>query len=220
AGGSRGRRFSTLIPSARMNDRFPFFPPIPAQLRAFRSGAGCPRELLERCFAAIDRYDPVVNALPTRVDRDAARASAARVAERIARSERVGPLAGLPWCAKDTHATAGLRTTWGSPIFADHVPHANDPVVQRLVDADAVLVAKSNTPEFAAGAQTFNPVFGATRHPFDPSRTVGGSSGGGAAALACGMTVVADGSDLGGSLRNPASFRGVVGPRPSPTAEP
>src|SRR5690606_165373 len=125
-----------------------------------------------------------------------------------------------PWCAKDTHATAGLRTTWGSPIFADHVPRENDPVVQRLLDADAVLVAKSNTPEFAAGAQTFNPVFGATRHPFDSSRTVGGSSGGGAAALACGMTIVADGSDLGGSLRNPASFCGVVGLRPSSTAAP
>lgn len=203
-----------------MNDRFPFFPPIPGLLRAFRNGTDSPRELLERCFAAIDACDPVVNALPTRVDRDAARAGAARCAERIARGEPVGPLAGLPWCAKDTHATAGLRTTWGSPIFADHVPRENDPVVQRLVDADAVLVAKSNTPEFAAGAQTFNPVFGATRHPFDPSRTVGGSSGGSAAALACGMTVVADGSDLGGSLRNPASFCGVVGLRPSSTAEP
>ncbi|MDT3677813.1 MAG: amidase family protein [Burkholderiaceae bacterium] len=204
-----------------MNDRrFPFHAPIPALLRAFHGGEDSPRALLERCFAAIDAHGDVVNALPTRVDRDTARAAADAIGERIARGDAVGPLAGLPYCAKDTHATAGLRTTWGSPIFADHIPTANDPVVQRVLDADALLIAKSNTPEFAAGAQTFNPVFGATRHPFDPSLTVGGSTGGGAAALACGMTVVADGSDLGGSLRNPASFCGVVGMRPSSTAEP
>ncbi len=204
-----------------MNDRrFPFFDSIPALLRTFHRGEDSPRALLERCFEAIDVHDRVVNALPTRVDRALARATADDIATRIARGDPVGPLAGLPYCAKDTHATAGLRTTWGSPIFADHVPAENDPVVQRVLDADAVLIAKSNTPEFAAGAQTFNPVFGATRHPLDPSLTVGGSSGGGAAALACGMTIVADGSDLGGSLRNPASFCGVVGMRPSSTAEP
>ncbi|HEY0877584.1 MAG TPA: amidase family protein [Zeimonas sp.] len=204
-----------------MDDRrFPFFAPIPDLLRAFHRGDDSPRAVLERCLGAIDAYDEVVNALPTRVERDAAREVADRISTRIERDEAVGPLAGLPYCAKDTHATAGVRTTWGSPIFADHVPTENDPVVQRVLDADAVLIAKSNTPEFAAGAQTFNPVFGATRHPFDRSRTVGGSSGGGAAALACGMTVVADGSDLGGSLRNPASFCGVVGMRPSSTAEP
>jgi len=204
-----------------MDDRrFPFHAPIPELLRAFHDGRDSPPALLERCFAAIDAHEHVVNALPTRVDRDRARAAAGELAARIERGEAVGPLAGLPYCAKDTHATAGLRTTWGSPIFAAHVPRRNDPVVQRVLDAHAVLIAKSNTPEFAAGAQTFNPVFGATRHPLDPSLTVGGSSGGGAAALACGMTVVADGSDLGGSLRNPASFCGVVGMRPSSTAEP
>jgi len=200
--------------------RFPFHASIPELLRAFHDGRDSPPALLERCFAAIDAHEHGVNALPTRVDRDQARAAAGELAARIARREAVGPLVGLPYCAKDTHATAGLRTTWGSPIFAEHVPRANDPVVQRVLDADAVLIAKSNTPEFAAGAQTFNPVFGATRHPLDPSLTVGGSSGGGAAALACGMTVVADGSDLGGSLRNPAGFCGVVGMRPSSTAEP
>ncbi len=204
-----------------MDDRrFPFHAPIAELLRAFHRGEDSPRALLERCFAAIDAHDGVVNALPTRVARDVARAAADAVAASIARGDAVGPLAGLPYCAKDTHATAGIRTTWGSPIFAEHVPEANDPVVKRALDADAVLVAKSNTPEFAAGAQTFNPVFGATRHPLDRSRTVGGSSGGAAAALACGMTVVADGSDLGGSLRNPAAFCGVVGMRPSSTAEP
>lgn len=203
-----------------MNDHFPFFAPIPALLDAFRRGEDSPRDVLERCFDAIDAHDGIVHALPTRVERPIARAGADALAGRIRRGEPVGPLAGLPYCAKDMHATAGVRTTYGSPIFADHVPDENDPVVQRLLDADAVLIAKSNTPEFAAGAQTFNPVLGTTRNPFDPTRTVGGSSGGGAAALACGMTVVADGSDLGASLRNPASFCGVVGMRPSSTVDP
>jgi amidase len=118
------------------------------------------------------------------------------------------------------HRTAGLRTTFGSPIYADPVPQTNDPVVQRILDAGAILIAKSNTPEFAAGSQTFNPVLGKTVNPHDPRRTVGGSSGGGAAALACGMAVVADGSDLAASLRNPASFCGVAGMRPSSIADP
>ena len=103
----------------------------------------------------------------------------------------MGPLIGLPYVAKDLFDTAGLRTTLGSPIFADRVPDADAPVVRRLRDAGALLIAKSNTPEFAAGSQTYNPVFGATRHPLDPTRTVGGSSGGAAAALAAGMTIVA-----------------------------
>ena len=132
----------------------------------------------------------------------------------------MGPLIGLPYVAKDLFDTAGLRTTLGSPIFADRVPDADAPVVRRLRDAGALLIAKSNTPEFAAGSQTYNPVFGATRHPLDPTRTVGGSSGGAAAALAAGMTIVADGSDLAASLRNPAAFCGVVGMRPSTFADP
>lgn len=203
-----------------MPTSFPAFPPIPELLDGFRHGRGSPREILERCHAAIDARDAEVNALPTRVERADTLAQAERIAGRIARGEPVGALAGLPWCAKDMHATAGVRTTCGSPIFADHVPRRNDPVVQRLLDADAILIAKSNTPEFAAGAQTFNPVFGTTRNPFALSRTVGGSSGGGAAALACGMTVIADGSDLAASLRNPAAFCGVVGLRPSSRADP
>jgi amidase len=132
----------------------------------------------------------------------------------------VGLLAGLPYVAKDIFDTAGLRTTLGSPIFADRIPEVDAPGVRRLREAGAVLIAKSNTPEFAAGSQTFNTVFGATRNPFDPTRTVGGSSGGAAAALATGMALVADGSDLAASLRNPASFCGVVGVRPSTRLDP
>ena len=147
--------------------------------------------------------------------RDAERAAAA-----LRAGDPVGPLVGLPWVSKDVFDTAGLRTTLGSPIFADRVPRADAPVVKRLREAGALLVAKSNTPEFAAGSQTFNAVFGATRNPHDPTRTCGGSSGGSAVALATGMAVVADGSDLASSLRNPASFCGVVGMRPSTRLDP
>ena len=147
--------------------------------------------------------------------KEAAAREARRAQRAIEAGEPVGLLAGLPYVAKDIFDTAGLRTTLGSPIFADRVPEADAPGVRRLREAGAVLIAKSNTPEFAAGSQTFNPVLGATRNPYDTSRTVGGSSGGAAAALAAGMTVVADGSDLAASLRNPASFCGVVGMRPS-----
>jgi amidase len=116
---------------------------------------------------------------------------------------------------KDTHAVAGWRTTYGSPLFTDHVPGRDDLVVERIRRAGAVLVGRTNVPEFAAGSHTFNRVFGTTRNPVDPQRSAGGSSGGAAAALASGMVPLADGSDMGGSLRNPASFCGVVGLRPS-----
>ncbi|HYF58661.1 MAG TPA: amidase family protein, partial [Burkholderiaceae bacterium] len=155
-----------------------------------------------------------------RRDRAECEREAARTARSIAAGEPVGLLAGLPYVAKDIFDTAGLRTTLGSPIFANRVPEADAPGVARLREAGALLIAKSNTPEFAAGSQTFNTVFGATRNPHDPSRTVGGSSGGAAAALAAGMAVVADGSDLAASLRNPASFCGVVGIRPTTRPDP
>ncbi len=195
-------------------------PPIASLLRDFHTGERTPAELARACFETMDLLDSRINALPTRVAREQVLEQAERAGQAIRRGEPVGSLAGLPYAAKDTHATAGLRTTFGSPIFADHVPDENDPVVQRLLDAGAILVAKSNTPEFAAGAQTFNPVLGKTVNPWDPRRTAGGSSGGSAAALACGMAAVADGSDLGGSLRNPASFCGVAGLRPSSIADP
>src|SRR5207249_4798519 len=134
----------------------------------------------------------------------------------LARGEAAGPLFGLPVAHKDLVPTRGIRTTYGSPIYRDHVPDQDALLVERLRAAGAITVGKTNTPEFGAGSQTFNRVFGATVNPYDPSKTCGGSSGGAAVALACGMVPIADGSDLGGSLRNPASFCNVVGFRPSP----
>jgi amidase len=128
----------------------------------------------------------------------------------------VGPLFGLPMAAKDLALTKGIRTTFGSPIYKDFVPAQDALFVERLKQAGALIIGKTNTPEFGAGSQTFNSVFGATKNPYDLSKTCGGSSGGAAVSLACGMTPLADGSDLGGSLRNPASFCNVVGFRPSP----
>ena len=137
--------------------------------------------------------------------------------EALARGEAVGPLHGLPIAHKDLQRRAGIRTTFGSPIYHGLRPRRR--LAARRADAGsagAILVGKTNTPEFGAGSQTFNPVFGATRNPYDLTKTCGGSSGGAAVALACGMLPLADGSDMGGSLRNPASFCGVVGLRPSP----
>ncbi|HVW48011.1 MAG TPA: amidase family protein, partial [Solirubrobacterales bacterium] len=132
-----------------------------------------------------------------------------------ARGEPLGLLHGLPVAIKDLMDTAGIRTTYGSPIFADHVPDRDALIVARLRAASAVVLGKTNTPEFGAGSHTFNEVFGATRNPWDLGRSAGGSSGGAAAALAAGMVPIADGSDLGGSIRNPASFCNVAGIRPT-----
>ncbi|WP_238993322.1 amidase [Nocardioides caldifontis] len=172
------------------------------------------RELLELHLARIEQVNPSVNALVS-LDPDRARAAAASADEQLASGAPVGPLHGLPFAVKDTHAVAGWRTTYGSPLFADHVPDRDELLVERVRAAGAVIVGKSNTPEFAAGSHTFNTVFGTTLNPFDLSRSAGGSSGGAAAALASGMVPLADGSDMGGSLRNPASFCNVVGLRPS-----
>jgi len=130
--------------------------------------------------------------------------------------ERLGPLHGLPIAIKDLEDTAGIRTTYGSTLFADHVPVADDLVVARLRAAGAIVVGKTNTPEFGAGSHTFNEVFGTTRNPWALDRSAGGSSGGAGAALAAGLLPIADGSDHGGSIRNPASFNNVVGLRPTP----
>lgn len=173
------------------------------------------REVLQAHLDQIERTNPQVNAIVTLVAERAQR-QAREADERLAAGERPGPLHGLPVAHKDTHATAGVRTTSGSPIFADHVPDRDELVVERIRAAGAVTLGKTNTPEFAAGSHTFNPVFGLTRNPYDLSRSAGGSSGGAAAALACGMQPLADGGDMGGSLRNPASFCNVVGLRPSP----
>jgi amidase len=173
------------------------------------------RELLEAHLEQIERVNPLVNAIVT-LDVEGARAQARAADARLAAGEPVGPLHGLPVLHKDLFETKGMRTTYGSPIFADHVPDFDALIVERLRAAGAISIGKSNVPEFGAGSQTFNTVFGATRNPYDLNRTCGGSSGGAAVALATGMVPLADGSDMGGSLRNPASFNNVVGFRTSP----
>jgi amidase len=159
--------------------------------------------------------NPRVNAIVT-VVAERAMADAARADELAARGGTLGVLHGLPVAHKDLVDTAGIRTTRGSPFYRDNVPTRDALIVTRIRAAGAITCGKTNTPELGAGSQTFNSVFGVTRNPFDVTRTCGGSSGGAAVALACGMVPIADGSDTGGSLRNPASFCNVVGIRPSP----
>ena len=173
------------------------------------------REVMAAHLAQIERVNPKVNAIVTLVAEQAT-LDAAAADERLARGEQVGVLHGLPTAHKDLHDTKGIRTTYGSPIFADFVPEADSVAVRRLKAAGAITVGTTNTPEFGLGSQTFNQVFGATLNPYDTTKTCGGSSGGAAVALACGMVPIADGSDMGGSLRNPANFCNVVGFRASP----
>src|SRR6478672_6614531 len=188
------------------------------QVAAVRTREISARELLDLHLARIGERNPQLNAIVS-LDEDRARAGAAAADEALSAAARsgaeVGPLHGLPFAFKDTHAVAGWRTTYGSPLFADHVPDRDDLLVERVRAAGAVVIGKTNVPEFAAGSHTFNTVFGTTLNPVDPGRSAGGSSGGAACALAAGMVPLADGSDMGGSLRNPASFCGVVGLRPS-----
>jgi amidase len=172
------------------------------------------REVVGAHLERIEQVNPSVNAVVTLVP-ERAMESAARADRRVAIDPDVGPLHGLPIAHKDLALTAGVRTTFGSPIFADDVPYEDELFVERCRQAGAILIGKTNTAEFGAGSHTFNPVFGVTRNPHDLRRSAGGSSGGAAAALATGMLPIADGSDLGGSLRNPASFCGVVGFRPT-----
>jgi amidase len=184
-------------------------------VRRIRAKELSTRDVTAAHLDRIDRINPTVNAIVTRVVEQAMdRAAAADEAQ--ARGDALGPLHGLPVAHKDLQLTSGIRTTFGSPIFRDFVPGEDSLVVQRMREAGAIAVGKTNTPEFGAGSQTFNQVFGATRNPYDLTKTCGGSSGGAAVALACGMVALADGSDMGGSLRNPASFCNIVGMRPSP----
>jgi len=173
------------------------------------------REVASAHIARIEAFDPDINAVVTRTF-EAAMARAADADEAAARGHPLGLLHGLPMAHKDLADTAGVRTTYGSPLFATNVPQRDALVVQRMAQAGAISLGKTNVPEFGAGSHTVNPVFGATRNPYQLSRSAGGSSGGAAAALAARMVCLADGSDLGGSLRNPASFCNVVGLRPSP----
>ena len=172
------------------------------------------RELLGAHLERIERINPSVNAIVTLVP-ELATQRALKADEAFANGESLGLLHGLPVAHKDLADTAGVRTTLGSPIFRDRVPEHDDLIVERQREAGAVMVGKTNVPEFGAGSQTFNEVFGVTSNPYDTSVTCGGSSGGAAVALAARMIALADGSDLGGSLRNPASFCNVVGFRPS-----
>ena len=162
----------------------------------------------------IERTNPTVNAIVTLTAERALDEARSKDAA-LARGDTPGPLFGLPIAHKDLLPTRGIRTTYGSPIYRDEVPEVDALLVERVRAAGAITIGKTNTPEFGAGSQTFNPVFGRTLNPYDPAKTCGGSSGGAAVALACGMVPLADGSDLGGSLRNPASFCNVVGLRPS-----
>ena len=173
-----------------------------------RAGEVRPADLIDAALVRIDETDPALNAMPTLCSE--------RATERAAAVAGGALLAGLPIAVKDLNDVAGVRTTYGSPIFADFVPEQSDLMVERLEERGAVVLGKSNSPEFGAGANTFNEVFGETRNPWNVLRTCGGSSGGSAAALAAGQVWLATGSDLGGSLRTPAGFCGVVGVRPSP----
>jgi amidase len=173
------------------------------------------REVIAAHIGRIEAVDGAVNAVVTRCF-EQAMAKAAAADQALAQGEEPGLLHGLPVAHKDLVDTAGIRTTYGSPLFAEHVPERDELLVSRMSGAGAISLGKTNVPEFGAGSHTVNRVFGATRNPYDLSRSAGGSSGGAAAALAARMVCLADGSDLGGSLRNPASFCNVVGLRPSP----
>jgi amidase len=192
------------------------FKPAKALARLLRTRKVSRVELMKAFIAQVERVNPRVNAIVTFLPEQAL-AEAKRMDARAKRSpEGIGPLAGLPVAPKDTLLTKGIRTTFGSPIYADNVPTEDAAIVERLKAAGAIILGKTNTPEFAAGSQTFNAVFGTTRNPFDLDKTCGGSSGGAAVAVACGMLPFADGSDLGGSLRNPGNFSNIVGLRPTP----
>jgi amidase len=184
-------------------------------LRLYRTRKASPLEVMQAVLARIDAVNPKVNAIVT-LARDAALWEARRATAALKRNATLSPLFGVPVGIKDVTPTRGLRTTHGSKLFEDHVPDEDALVVERLRAAGAIVVGKTNTPEFAFGPNTTNAVFGATRNPWDLGRTAGGSSGGSAAALATGMIPLAEGTDLGGSLRGPASFCGVVGFRTTP----
>jgi amidase len=184
---------------------------------ALAKGEVTPVELIDAAAARIAETDGAVNALPTLcLDRGRDHAKALMAGRRREAAREPGWLGGLPLAIKDVTEVAGVRTTFGSPIFADHVPTASHALVERIEQRGGIVIAKSNTPEFAAGGSTFNEVFGRTRNPWNTALTCGGSTGGGAVALATGQVWLAHGSDHGGSLRRPATYCGVTGMRPSP----
>jgi Asp-tRNA(Asn)/Glu-tRNA(Gln) amidotransferase A subunit family amidase len=185
-----------------------------SSLEMMRARDISPLELLDSCLERIETVNPAVNAFVA-MDVDTAREAAGRAERAYARGNAEGLLLGLPLGVKDTHITGGMRTTFGSPLFADNIPKADQMLIARLRKEGAIVLGKTNTPEWAAGGNSRNPVYGATGNPFDPSRSAAGSSGGSGAALACSMVPICTGSDTGGSLRNPAAYNGIVGFRPS-----
>ncbi|MFI5341173.1 MAG: amidase [Candidatus Methylomirabilales bacterium] len=191
------------------------FTPATELVRLFRARKVSPLEVMQGVLARIGQVNPRVNAVVT-VAREGALRAARAATNALRRGTRLPPLHGVPVSIKDLTPTKGIRTTWGSKIFERHVPQEDALIVERLKAAGAIVVGKTNTPEFGAGANTFNAVFGATRNPWNLALTCGGSSGGAAVALATGMGPIAQGSDLGGSLRIPAAFCGVVGFRTTP----
>src|SRR5262245_54501848 len=191
------------------------FTPAVELARLYRSRTASPLEVMQAVLARIDAVNPRVNAVVT-LARESAVEEAKKATARLKRQATLPPLFGVPVAIKDVTPTRGIRTTYGSKLFETHVPEQDALVVERLPAAGAIVIAKTNTPEFAFGPNTFNAVFGPTRNPWDLTRTSGGSSGGSAAALATGMCPLAEGTDLGGSLRGPAAFCGVVGFRTTP----
>ena len=191
---------------------------MPAKQMAdfIRQGKLSAREVLQAHLKQINRVNPKVNAIVTLVPEDQLMAQALAADEAIAKRSLKGPLHGLPVAVKDLHPTKGIRTTFGSPLHEDDVPDFDCLIVEREKNAGAIVIGKTNVPEWGFGSQTFNPVFGPTFNPYDLTKTCGGSTGGGSVAVACGMVPLADGSDQGGSLRNPPNFCNVVGLRTSP----
>lgn len=173
-------------------------------------------EVMQAHLARIKATNPQVNGICTLLPEEDLLDQAAKKDAELATGQPVGPLFGLPIAVKDLALTKGIRSTMGSPLFKDFVPDIDSLFVERMKAAGAIIIGKTNTPEFGAGSNSFNPIFGMTHNPYDLSKIAGGSSGGGAAALAAGMIPLADGSDLGGSVRNPPSFNNVFGLRPSP----
>ncbi|MFW6195458.1 MAG: amidase [Chloroflexota bacterium] len=198
-----------------MNELDICFSPATEQARMLQERELSARELTEAHLRQIERVNPKVNAICT-LTADLALESADAADRALARGEPLGPLHGLPIGIKDLQQTRGILTTFGSPIYKDFIPDRDALIVERVKNAGGAVIGKTNTPEFGAGSQTFNPVFGTTPNAYDLSKTCGGSSGGAGVALACGMMPTATGSDLGGSLRNPAAWSNVVGIRPSP----
>jgi amidase len=206
---------SSFAPSTVAGDDICFMPAVDI-VQAIRTKRLSAREVMQAHLKQIHRVNAKVNAIVTLVGEDQLMAQASATDDALAHGKWLGPLHGLPVAVKDLHETKGIRTTYGSPLQKNNVPDFDCRVVQREKEAGAIVLGKTNVPELGLGSQTFNPVFGATRNPYDPTKTCGGSTGGGAVTVACGMAPLADGSDMGGSLRNPPNFCNMVGIRTSP----